>query len=81
LTALSDVNLQIRDREFVALVGPSGCGKSTILRIIADLDLRRPIYLPTATYGHFGRTEETFTWEATDKAAELREAAGLKARK
>ncbi|HEY8789805.1 MAG TPA: methionine adenosyltransferase [Actinopolymorphaceae bacterium] len=41
-------------------------------RIIADLDLRRPIYLPTATYGHFGRTEPTFTWENTDRADELR---------
>jgi len=41
-------------------------------RIIADLDLRRPIYLPTATYGHFGRTGATFTWENTDRADELR---------
>jgi len=41
-------------------------------RIIADLDLRRPIYLPTATYGHFGRTGPTFTWENTDRADELR---------
>jgi NitT/TauT family transport system ATP-binding protein len=38
LTALSDVSLHIREREFVALIGPSGCGKSTILRILADLD-------------------------------------------
>ncbi len=41
-------------------------------RIIAELDLRRPIYLPTATYGHFGRTGPTFTWENTDRADELR---------
>ena len=41
--------------------------------IIKTLDLLRPIYLPTATYGHFGRTEPHFTWEKTDKASELRE--------
>jgi S-adenosylmethionine synthetase len=43
--------------------------------IIAHLDLRRPIYKKTAAYGHFGRTEPTFTWEKTDKAEELRKAA------
>lgn len=45
--------------------------------IIETLDLRRPIYLPTATYGHFGRNEESFTWERTDKADILRKEAGL----
>jgi S-adenosylmethionine synthetase len=35
------------------------------------LDLVRPIYQNTASYGHFGRTESDFTWEKTDKAAEL----------
>lgn len=44
--------------------------------IIKMLDLRRPIYRPTATYGHFGRDDANFTWEKTDKAAALREAAG-----
>ena len=39
--------------------------------IIETLDLLRPIYLPTSAYGHFGRSEETFTWERTDRAAEL----------
>ncbi len=43
--------------------------------IIEQLDLRRPIYRATAAYGHFGREEETFTWERTDKAAALRAAA------
>jgi S-adenosylmethionine synthetase len=43
--------------------------------MIEGLKLRRPIYRKTAAFGHFGRTEETFTWEATDKAAELMEAA------
>ncbi|MGJ0428894.1 methionine adenosyltransferase [Methylobacter sp.] len=45
--------------------------------LIAQLDLMRPIYQPTASYGHFGRTEESFTWERTDKVDALREAAGL----
>lgn len=48
--------------------------------IIQTLDLLRPIYLATAAYGHFGRTEAGFTWERTDKAAALREAGGIKAR-
>ena len=39
--------------------------------IIKMLDLKRPIYLPTAAYGHFGRQGASFTWERTDKAAEL----------
>jgi S-adenosylmethionine synthetase len=46
--------------------------------IVQMLDLLRPIYAKTAAYGHFGREEPEFTWEATDKAAILREAAGLK---
>jgi S-adenosylmethionine synthetase len=46
--------------------------------IIAMLDLLRPIYSKTAAYGHFGREEPEFTWEATDKVAILRDAAGLK---
>ena len=45
--------------------------------IINDLKLRRPIYRKTAAYGHFGRTEENFTWEATDRAEDLRLAAGV----
>ena len=43
--------------------------------IIESLDLRRPIYRPTAAYGHFGRSEPTFTWERSDKAEALRKAA------
>src|SRR3984957_13677907 len=42
--------------------------------MIDSLKLRRPIYRLTAAFGHFGRTEDTFTWEATDKAAVLKEA-------
>ena len=44
--------------------------------IIRDLDLRRPIYRATATYGHFGRELPEFTWERTDRTAALLEAAG-----
>jgi S-adenosylmethionine synthetase len=46
--------------------------------IIQSLDLLRPIYRKTAAYGHFGREEPEFTWEALDKADALRQAAGLK---
>ncbi len=45
--------------------------------IIESLNLRRPIYQQTAAYGHFGRNEPDFTWEATDKAAALAEQAGV----
>jgi S-adenosylmethionine synthetase len=55
-------------REFFSLT-PKG--------IIEALDLRRPIYKPTAAYGHFGRSGPGFTWERTDRASALREAAGL----
>jgi S-adenosylmethionine synthetase len=55
-------------REFFSLT-PKG--------IIETLNLRRPIYKPTAAYGHFGRTGPGFTWELTDRAEALRKAAGL----
>src|SRR5579871_74122 len=45
--------------------------------ILRDLELRRPVYQPTAAYGHFGRTGDGFTWERTDKADRLRAQAGL----
>ncbi len=45
--------------------------------IIADLDLRRPIYSKTAAYGHFGRDDADFTWERTDRVDALRSAAGI----
>jgi len=45
--------------------------------LINMLDLKRPIYRPTAAYGHFGREQADFTWERTDKADALRAAAGL----
>ena len=47
--------------------------------MIEQLNLRRPIYRKTAAFGHFGRTEDTFTWEKTDRAEVLREAAQLTA--
>jgi S-adenosylmethionine synthetase len=45
--------------------------------IIEDLDLLRPIYRPSAAYGHFGRDDAGFPWEETDKAEALRAAAGI----
>jgi S-adenosylmethionine synthetase len=45
--------------------------------IIESLNLRRPIYKATAAYGHFGRTEDGFSWEKTDKAEALRAGAGI----
>ena len=44
--------------------------------IIRDLDLRRPIFSKTAAYGHFGRDEPEFSWEATDKVSALKDDAG-----
>jgi S-adenosylmethionine synthetase len=44
--------------------------------LIRDLDLSRPIYRNTAAYGHFGRSDKDFTWELTDRADDLRRAAG-----
>jgi len=52
--------------------------KLTPKAIIESLSLRRPIYTKTAAYGHFGRTDPDFTWEATDKAAKLASDAGLR---
>jgi S-adenosylmethionine synthetase len=45
--------------------------------IIESLNLRRPVYKATAAYGHFGRSEDGFTWEKTDKAEALRSSAGI----
>ncbi|HXJ46996.1 MAG TPA: methionine adenosyltransferase [Candidatus Dormibacteraeota bacterium] len=50
--------------------------KLTPKGIIEALDLRRPVYKPTAAYGHFGRSGPGFTWEKTDRAGALRKAAG-----
>jgi S-adenosylmethionine synthetase len=52
--------------------------KLTPKGIIESLKLRRPIYCKTAAYGHFGRNDPDFTWEATDKAAALASEAGLR---
>lgn len=51
--------------------------KLTPKGIIESLNLRRPIYKKTAAYGHFGRSDKEFTWEATDKAATLRDQAAV----
>src|SRR5579875_1018723 len=73
----------------VETFGTERIGRSRILDLIKehfdlrpaairrDLNLHRPIYQKTAAYGHFGREDHDFTWERTDKADALREAAGL----
>jgi S-adenosylmethionine synthetase len=43
--------------------------------MLRTLDLRRPVYLPTARYGHFGHTGPGYTWERADRGAKLRKAA------
>ena len=66
---------KIADEEIVQLIE-----KHFDLRprgIIHSLNLLRPIYAKTAAYGHFGREDPDFTWEATDKAAQLRADAGV----
>jgi S-adenosylmethionine synthetase len=75
----------------VETFGTEKIGRGRILELIGEhfdlrpaafrhyLRLHRPIYQQTAAYGHFGREHEDFTWEATDKAQALREAAGLSA--
>jgi S-adenosylmethionine synthetase len=73
----------------VETFGTEKIGRGAILQLINEhfdlrpgafreyLDLHRPIYQKTAAYGHFGREDPDFTWERTDKAAELKAAAGL----
>jgi S-adenosylmethionine synthetase len=51
--------------------------KLTPRGIMEELNLRKPIYVKTAAFGHFGRSEPEFTWERTDKAAALKKGAGL----
>jgi S-adenosylmethionine synthetase len=63
----------IEDDRFTALVRENF--SLTPRGIIEALNLRRPIYRKTAAFGHFGRSENTFSWEATDKAAALKESA------
>src|SRR5688572_4156222 len=75
VTVYTEGTGKISDEKIAALVNehfdlrPKG--------IIQMLDLQRPIYEKTAAYGHFGREEPEFSWERTDKAAELKAAAGL----
>jgi S-adenosylmethionine synthetase len=66
---------KVSDEQMTALVRKHF--KLTPKGIIDSLDLRRPIYRQTASFGHFGRTEPDFTWEKTDKASGLRHDAGL----
>jgi len=66
---------EIADERFTELVRANF--NLTPRGIIDHLRLRRPIYRLTAAFGHFGRTEDTFTWEAADKAEALKEQAGV----
>ena len=68
----------IADDRFTELVRESFV--LTPRAIIDHLKLRRPIYRKTAAFGHFGRTEDTFSWEATDKAEALKERAAVTAK-
>jgi S-adenosylmethionine synthetase len=73
----------------VETFGTERVGRATIARLIdehfdlrpgafrEELELHRPMYRRTAAYGHFGRDDQEFTWERTDRAAALAEAAGL----
>jgi S-adenosylmethionine synthetase len=65
----------IPDAKFTELVRANF--QLTPRAIIDTLRLRRPIYRKTAAFGHFGRTEDTFSWEATDKASALKDQAGV----
>jgi S-adenosylmethionine synthetase len=66
---------KIPDEKIVGLI--TDCFDLRPGAIIRDLKLRQPIYRKTAAYGHFGRDDIEFPWERTDKAADLRKAAGL----
>ncbi len=66
---------KIADEKFTELVRANF--NLTPRGIIETLNLRRPIYRKTAAFGHFGRTGDTFTWEATDKAAALKAQSGV----
>jgi S-adenosylmethionine synthetase len=68
---------KVSDEKIVELIFANF--KMTPKGIMETLNLRRPIYRKTAAYGHFGREDKDFTWEATDKASALRSAAGLEA--
>ena len=58
-------------------VGPMPVYEYVCHKCDSRFDLLRPIYAKTAAHGHFGREDHDFTWEKTDKAAALRDAAGL----
>jgi S-adenosylmethionine synthetase len=68
---------KIADAKFTDLVRENF--QLTPRSIIDTLKLRRPIYRKTAAFGHFGRSEDTFSWEATDKAAAIKEQAAVHA--
>jgi len=67
--------LQIEEDKILALIRNNFDFKPKA--IIERLQLRRPVFLATAAYGHFGRNEDGFSWEKTDKAETLKREAGL----
>jgi S-adenosylmethionine synthetase len=66
---------KVEDERIIELIRANF--KLTPKAIIEQLNLRQPIYRKTAAFGHFGRTEDTFTWEKVDKAEAIREGAQL----
>ena len=77
ITVYTEGTGQISDEKLSAIIAKGDIFDLRPKGIIQMLDLLRPIYEKTAAYGHFGREEPEFSWERTDKAAALREAAGL----
>jgi S-adenosylmethionine synthetase len=69
---------KVSDAEIARLIGEHFDLRPAAVR--RYLDLHRPVFQKTAAYGHFGREEADFTWERTDRADALREAAGLRAK-
>jgi len=77
ITVYTEGTGKISDEKLSALIARGDIFDLRPKGIIQMLDLLRPIYEKTAAYGHFGREEPEFSWERTDKAQALREAAGL----
>ena len=73
LEVLKGFDFSLSEGKITAILGPNGSGKTTTIRMM--LDLIRPIYKQTAAYGHFGREDIDLSWERTDKADALRDAA------
>ena len=66
---------KVSDREIEKIIREAFSMKPA--DIIRDLDLLKPRYRASAAYGHFGRSEDSFTWEHTDRADKIKDLAGL----